>query len=182
MFVAEHLRKSNIAEYLIYMWQVEDLLRAFHLDFDKLKEGWLSQFSNLTPEQRSSQEEWYGHLIDMMHSEGVTEKGHLQINKNVLLNLEDLHSHLMASAKFPYYQAAYTNILPVIVGLRQKNGNKKEESELETCFNFLYGVMLLRLQKKPVSEDTEKLVKTVTVFLGTLADYYKKDKEEPIEF
>jgi hypothetical protein len=42
--------------------------------------------------------------------------------------------------------------------------------------------MLLRLQKKPVSEDTEKSVKTVTVFLGTLADYYKKDKEEPIEF
>ena len=28
MFTAEQLRKQNIAEYLLYMWQIEDLIRA----------------------------------------------------------------------------------------------------------------------------------------------------------
>ena len=29
MYIAQELRKSNIAEYLLYMWQVEDTIRAF---------------------------------------------------------------------------------------------------------------------------------------------------------
>ena len=29
MFVANELRKKNIAEYLLYMWQIEDTIRAF---------------------------------------------------------------------------------------------------------------------------------------------------------
>lgn len=181
MIVAEHLRKDNIAEYLLYMWQVEDMIRAFDLDFDRLREGYLSRFSGLTPEQQKQQEEWYANLIDMMHREGVTQKGHLQLCRNVLIELEELHARLMASSRFPYYHAAYAAVLPAIVGLRHKNGSK-EEHELVTCFNFLYGIMLLRLQKKEVSNETEQAVKTVTAFLGTLADYYRKDKEEPLEF
>ena len=27
MFIAQELRKNNIAEYLLYMWQVEDVIR-----------------------------------------------------------------------------------------------------------------------------------------------------------
>ena len=32
MFIAKQLKEKNIAEYLLYMWQVEDLLRANELD------------------------------------------------------------------------------------------------------------------------------------------------------
>ena len=28
MFVAQELKKKSIAEYLLYMWQVEDIIRA----------------------------------------------------------------------------------------------------------------------------------------------------------
>lgn len=181
MFVAQQLRQKSIAEYLLYMWQVEDLLRAFGLDFDKLKKDYLSKYTNLTPEQRTELEEWYRHLIDMMHSEGVTERGHLQINRNVLQNLTELHEHLMASSKFPFYRAAYFQALPVIVGLRAKNGTP-DEPEIETCFNFLYGLMLLGVQHKAVSDDTRSAQKTVTTFLGMLSDYYNKDRQEPLEF
>lgn len=163
------------------MWQVEDLLRAFGLDFDKLKKEYLSKYTNLTPEQRTELEEWYRHLIDMMHSEGVTERGHLQINRNVLQNLTELHEHLMASSKFPFYRAAYFQALPVIVGLRAKNGTP-DEPEIETCFNFLYVLMLLGVQHKAVSDDTRSAQKTVTTFLGMLSDYYNKDRQEPLEF
>ncbi len=32
--IADRLKEKNIAEYLIYMWQVEDLLRANNCDID----------------------------------------------------------------------------------------------------------------------------------------------------
>ena len=28
MFISKQLKENNIAEYLIYMWQVEDMIRA----------------------------------------------------------------------------------------------------------------------------------------------------------
>ena len=73
----------------------------------------------------------------MMREEGVREKGHLQINRNVIINLTELHAALLASPKFPFYSSAYFKALPFIVELRNKNG-QKEEPELETCFEALY--------------------------------------------
>ena len=72
-------------------------------------------------------------------------------------------------------------VLPIVVTLRQKNG-KREENELETWFNFLYGNLLRRLQKKPVTESTQQAVEQVTTFLAMLSDYYQKDQVEPLEF
>ena len=71
-------------------------------------------------------------------------------------------------------------MLPFIVELRNRGANK-EENEIETCFNSLYGVMLLRLQKKDISPSTQHAMKEITTFIGMLSDYYHKDKEEPLE-
>ena len=43
--------------------------------------------------------------------------------------------------------------------------------------NALYGTMLLRLQKKTISPETDHAIKEMTTFIGMLSDYYKKDKE-----
>lgn len=37
MFTAQKLRKENIAEYLLYMWQIEDLIRANGLEIENIK-------------------------------------------------------------------------------------------------------------------------------------------------
>ena len=90
--------------------------------------------------------------------------------------MTELHNALLASPKFPFYNAAYFKALPYIVELRSKNG-QKEEPELETCFEVLYGVMLLRLQKKEVSAETTKAIEAISGFLSLLANYYDKDKK-----
>ena len=66
--------------------------------------------------------------------------------------------------------------MPFIVELRQRNGHK-DEPELETCFEALYGVLLLRLQKKEISEGTAKAMEAVSAFVSMLANYYDKDKK-----
>ena len=87
----------------------------------------------------------------------------------------------LQSTKFPFYNAEYYKVLPFIVELRNRGANK-EENEIETCFNSLYGVMLLRLQKKDISPDTAHAVKEISTFIGMLSDYYHKDKTEGLKF
>ena len=117
----------------------------------------------------------------MMNEEGCREQGHLQINRVTLQMLIDLHVQLLQSPKFPFYNTAYYKVLPFIVELRGRGANK-ENNEIETCMNLLYGVMMLRLQKKDISPDTAHAVKEVSTFIGMLSDYYKKDKEEGLKF
>ena len=173
MKISQQLKEKNIAEYLIYMWQVEDLLRANKCDIDLIRSNVISRYP---AEEHAALEEWYGNLADMMRAEGVTEKGHLQINRNVIRNLTDLHADLLVSTKYPFYNAAYFKALPFIVELRQKSG-PAEESELETCFEALFGILLLRLQKKEISQGTAKAIEAISSFLSLLANYYDKERK-----
>lgn len=179
MFISQQLRKENIAEYLLYMWQIEDIIRAYGCNLTAIRRDYISRF-DLADEQKEDLTDWYGNLIRMIREEGCTESGHLQINKIVVQQLCELHEQLISSPKFPFYSSEYYKVLPFIVELRSRGS--KELSEVETCLNALYGVMLLRLQKKEVSRNTETAVKEITTFLGMLSDYYKKDKEEGIDW
>ena len=180
MFIAQELRKKNIAEYLLYMWQVEDTIRAFGCSLQRIKAEYVSRF-DYDNEQKEEEVDWFGNLIRMMNQEGCREHGHLQINKVTMQMLTELHAQLLASPKFPFYNTAYYKVLPFIVELRGRGANK-EENEIETCFNALYGVMMLRLQKKEITPNTQHAVKEISTFIGMLSDYYKKDKEEGLKF
>lgn len=35
MYISKQLKQKNIAEYLLYMWQVEDMIRANNFDMEK---------------------------------------------------------------------------------------------------------------------------------------------------
>ena len=180
MQIAQDLRKKNIAEYLLYMWQVEDTIRAFDCSLRRIRDEYVSRF-DYTDEQKDEEVDWFGNLIRMMNQEGCRERGHLQINKVTLQMLIELHQQLLQSPKFPFYNAEYYKVLPYIVELRNRGANK-DENEIETCLNSLYGLLMLRLQKKEVSPETQHAVREISTFIGMLSDYYKKDKEEGLKF
>lgn len=179
MYIAQQLKNRNIAEYLIYMWQVEDLIRANDLDISEIEQNIIAQYPE-GEEVRQALKSWYEELIWMMREEGVAEKGHLQINKNIILTLTELHNKLLGSPEFPFYTSAYYKALPFIVELRNKSGHK-EEPELLTCFEALYGVMLLKLQKKTISAETGKAIEAITNLLSLLANYYDKEEKGELE-
>lgn len=173
MIIAQQKRKENIAEYLLYMWQVEDLIRANQFDMDKIRETVVARYDQ--PEEvREAIARWYEELIDMMRGEGVMENGHIQLNNNVIITLTDLHLRLMHSSKQMVYQAAYYKTLPYIVQLRAKSG-EENMPELETCFTAVYGFLLLRMQGKEVSPGTLEAVQQISSFLALLAGKYKEE-------
>ena len=161
MFISQDLRKKNIAEYLLYMWQVEDLIRAYGCNLGRIRREYIDRFE-CSDEQKEDMTDWYGNLVRMMNQEGCREKGHLQINKIVMQQLVELNAQLLQSTKFPFYNSEYYKVLPFIVELR-KRGADNGETEIETCFNALYGVMMLRLQKKKISPDTEHALSLIHI-------------------
>ena len=179
MIIARQKRKENIAEYLLYMWQMEDLIRAYGCSLTRIRREYIDSF-DYTDQQKDEEEDWFGDLIRMMNQEGKREKGHLAINEVLLQDLGDLHVRLLQSTRFPFYSAEYYRVLPFIVELRQKGD--KEIGEVETCLNALYGVMLLRMRQKPISPETAHAIKAITTFLGMLSDYYIKDRTEGLEW
>lgn len=175
MLIAQQLQGRNRAEFLLYMWQVEDIIRAHQCDIDRLRESYLSLFQ-VSEEQRAQIEEWYGHLCTMLREENKTQSGHLQINQNIIEGLAEVHQLLLQSGKFPYYREMYYKVLPYIVELRAKNKTNITATvadELLMCFELLYGVMLLRLQKKEISPETQAAAQEISTLLGQLSDYWK---------
>ena len=180
MIIAQQKRQENIAEYLLYLWQVEDLLRACHLDIDTVDKAVIARY-DVDEKTRHDIREWYESLIKMMEMENVREKAHIRVCHNVLIRLNDLHQQLLADqGRFPEYHADYYRTLPIIVQLRASLPEQERPSELETCFNALYGVMMLHLQGKEISQDTAAAIAQISHFIGMLAAYYKRDEEKPL--
>ena len=179
MIIARQKRKENICEYLLYMWQVEDLIRANHFDMDEIRDKVIARY-NQPDEVKEEIARWYEELIEMMRSEGVKESGHIQLNKNVIIMLTDLHLRLLKSPKEMIYGAAYYKTLPYIVQLRAKSGGN-DIPELETCFTAVYGYLMLRMQEKEISAETLDGIKQISSFLALLAEKYRADMNGELE-
>ncbi|MDR1937203.1 MAG: DUF4924 family protein [Tannerellaceae bacterium] len=178
MIVARKKRKENIAEYLLYMWQVEDIIRANHFDMDAIRQTVVSRYGQ--PEEVKNEIiRWYEELVEMMRSEGVMQKGHIRLNTNVVIALTDLHLRLLKSPREMLYNSAYYKTLPYIVQLRAKSGGE-DVPELETCFTAVYGYLILKMQQKEISAETEEAVKQVVSYLSVLAEKYREEQQNEL--
>ena len=178
MIIASQKRKENIAEYLLYMWQIEDIIRANDLDIDKITANVIDKYS-LDEAQRTQMIEWYESLIDMMRREDVAKSGHLQLNRNVIIQLVQLHNALLKDPRFPEYTKAFYDALPSIVELRSKAGSDPK-GEIETCFNALYGRLLLRLKSAEITPETKEAVERITRFIALLSHYFNLDEKDQL--
>lgn len=182
MLIAQQKRHENIAEYLLYMWQVEDLIRACQLDDIRIEQLLVSRFQSVPEADLHAIRQWYLELRDMMLQEGKREQGHLQINENTLIDLTDLHQHLLRQGQDAIYTSCYYSTLPFIVELRSKQSEAHRLGELETCFTALYGLMLLRMQHQEVGEQTHVAMNQISKFLGLLSIKYQEWKAGELKF
>lgn len=177
MIIAKQKKEENIVEYLLYMWQIEDILRAYKLDIEKLDEVIVSQYQQ---DENTKKEirEWYDNLIQMMKLEHLEESGHLQININLVNDLNDLHIELLQNPQEIQYNALFFKTLPFLVEFRDKLKAGEETNDIQLSLHSLYAILLLKLQKKEISKDTEVAVKQISSFLAVLSQKYKYWLEE----
>ena len=171
MLIAKKLKKENISEYLLYMWQVEDLIRAFNLNIDVINERIIATYP-VSENERKMMYDWYESLIEMMRLENVQKDGHLQLNKNIIIELDDLHATIIRSGKDAGYAAKFYHVLPFISQLRSQQDNP-HISDVELCFNFQYGIMMLRMKKTDISPETLQAQTEISKFMVLLAKNYQ---------
>lgn len=182
MFVSKKLRADHIVDYVIYMFQIEDLLRACNLNIDVVRKNLIPKYQ-VSSEKEKELDQWYSELVDMMLTEGLRQKGHLNIVRIVIMQLEELNLKLLKDEKEQLYASLYYQVLPYIVGLR-KNAQDSQRGEIETCMDALYGFTLLKMQGKEVSKDTTEALSRIGNFLTYLSERYKtkddSDEDAPL--
>ena len=179
MFIARKLKKKNICEYLLYMWQVEDLIRAFELNIDVINERIIAEYP-VSVDERKSLYEWYESLIEMIRLENVQTDGHIQLNKNIIIELNELHTAIIRSGKDAGYAAKFYHILPFLSQLRNQQSDL-QITDIELCFNFQYGIMLLRMKKTEITPETLQAQTEISKFMVLLAKNYKLYKSGELD-
>jgi hypothetical protein len=172
MLIAQEKRRTNIAEYVLYMWQVEDVIRAYHFDIELIDENIISQFDK--PDHIKKEiKNWYANLILMMHEEYIKEKGHLQFVKDITNDLNNLHIELLTKKK----DAKYTELYRYAEANIRDFKNKLQDpglNEVEICLSGLYALLLLRLQKRRIHSETTQAMMTFSYLLAMLSKIYKE--------
>ena len=174
MTIAERKYAENIAEYIIYMWQMQDLLRAVNMDVESL-DSFLRSF---LPTEEKIQEEktWFVGLAKSMKRSNAEEKGNVEEVQEVLSELNLLHTTLNTLLRDDEYIAANERAKENLDAYRER-ANSKALSEVEAYLTALYGLMVLRLRKQEISEETKDAMKTFSDVMILLALQYNKMKK-----
>ncbi len=180
MIIAKEKREKNIIEYILYMWQVEDLIRAYNFDIDAIKKHIIPQY-NASGDLLQQIIAWYDNLQEMMILEHIKEKGHLQVIVNLVNDLNRLHQELLSKNNEIAYSHIYNATLPYIKEFDAKTENKLS-NDIELCLTGIYSHFLLRLQNKKVSDGTQEAIKSFGNFLAFLSSkYHEEQKKEEQE-
>ncbi len=170
MLIAQSKRKENIAEYLLYLFHIEFLIRALQLDLEKIKHQLINQYK-VDEATKQAIEKWYLNLIKMMQKEHKEDAGHLQFVENLIQDVNEFHLRLIKSNKKKNYTNIYQRIYPILLELKQKNANST--NSVQIALDTIYGTSLLKIQQKNVSNETKKAVEELAEWLAALSKNYK---------
>ncbi len=169
MIIAEQKQKENIAEYLLYMYQVEDMIRANKQDLDNIEATLISKFE-VSYEVKREMREWYKTLITMMQDEQKEVSGHISLLETTAEQLSEMHHQLLQGIDTSY-KDTYGKAKPHIEALRMRSGHSKE-SDIQVALNGLYGLLILKLKKTPITEETAKAFDTIRELVAELSTRY----------
>ena len=172
MDIAQAKRKENIAEYILYLWQIEDLLRALQFSPEAI-------WSQLVAPRAADSERkqtiflWYMDIVNLLREEGKEQIGHLDHTLHLIADLQNLHLQLMALPVGERYRQLYSRLAGEIGHLRKFAGSA-DASEIELCFRALYGAMLCRIKNRgESSQAVEDVVELVSPVVAELARLYR---------
>lgn len=180
MDIAQLKRKENIAEYILYLWQIEDLLRALQFSPEAI-------YSTLIkPRKLDSTHEqmllaWYLDIANLLVQEKKEQSGHLDHTLHLISDLHDLHLRLMQQQEIGEdYRKRYASFVEHLSALRARLGKESDMSDTELCFRALYAAMLYRIKGKG-EKAVADTIEVVSPVIALLTDYYHKVEKGEID-
>lgn len=169
MFIAQKKKETNIIEYILYMWQIENIIRACQFNSSLIKSNIISQMG-LTENDMEIVTEWYNNLIVQMRSQNLQQTGHLAFTRDLITELSLLHQTLLKTHSDRSYGTLYSNARPDIFDLQKKQ--PKQLNEIEACLNGMFGLWMLKLGKKEITMETKQSFDRISKLLAQLGKNY----------
>ena len=171
MYIAAQKLEQNIAEYILYIWQLEDFLRGCNLDINCVQEK-LIDTANLSDEDKKEVRNWYADFISKIKLEGKEKVGHINEINEIIVELNYLHSTLMNLLGDERYKGIVKNAIPYLNEFKSK-AQIADKSDIEIALQALYSKLLLKLNQKKISESSEEAFSAFAKMLGYLSVKYK---------
>lgn len=170
MNIAESKRQNNIAEYIIHMYQTEDLIRAYEFDLAAIKERIVAHIPE-DDEEKQLLADWYSDIIIKMKEEGIEKSGHLSEVQQIVLELSDIHEELQSTDN--NFEKVYSNSKSHIDrSLAIAKG--QIINEVQICLNGVYGLLILRMEGKRIADDLMESINAFGDILSYLSFKYKQ--------
>lgn len=153
MTFAEIKKKEHIIEYILFLWQIEDLIRA--ADFTpEILEHWAMETADREGTNPDKEKDWIVSIAQEMRAQGKEESGHVLTVSEPMVELAHLHEMLLGPLDDLRYKEAFDTANPMLGDLVAKQ--KKDVSHpIEQLLIGLYGWLLLRMKKQTISPETE---------------------------
>ena len=145
MLIALQKRRENIAEYILYLWQVEDLLRALQFSPEAIYATLVAKTEGTDEQQKENIFNWYMQIVELLRKEGKAEKGHIDHTLHLIADLHNLHLQLMKLPVGEHYRQTYAPLAAELPRLRTLLDND-DISDTELCFRALYAALLYRIK------------------------------------
>ena len=181
MLIAEQKKQENIAEYILLMYQIEDLVRSAEFDLDVIVESFVKP---QLPDDSflEANRKWYADLIKQMKAQHLHKSGHILEIKEILVELSYLHNSMLgASSADGKYKGVVDRAIPFVDEFKERS-NLKDMNHIEIALHAMYMKLLLRLQKKEITAETEEAFDAMRMMLAFLSRAYKQMKAGDMNF
>ena len=169
--ISENKKRENIVEYILYMYRMEDLLRAYNFNMEDIQQYVLSH-KRVPEKERAESNLWYMQLAKQMKSQGIERQGHLSATQKLVDKLAALHWALIKND--PFYFKLNMKTKPHLLDLIQAAGEKNPGHEIQIFINCLYGLLLSRLNGKKVAPGLLEAAADFGEALGYLNKVYQE--------
>ena len=173
MLISQEKRKSNIVEYLLYMYQIEDIIRSFQFDINQIDANVVQRFDQ-PPAIKSDIKMWYADLIDKMQRQQIQRSGHLKELRELVVELQELHDQLLTTYQDKKYIELCEAARPSLKELAVKSVGQDLINQIDVGVHGVYGYLVMRLKQKEIGEQTQVAITHITSFLAHLASQFKK--------
>jgi len=174
MQTAAQKKGENIAEYVLYMYHIEDTIRKFLFNIPLLMEKYVKlQLPDAS--FLGQYENWYSSIAHELQQTGKETSGHISEVDEVILELVYLHQTLLTVVNDTKYQELVDRSLVYMEEFRKKAEMPKNH-DVELLMHAMHMKLQLKMRGKEITQETEEAFDAMRIQLAYLSREFHKMK------
>ncbi|MEN9699097.1 MAG: hypothetical protein RLZZ301_295 [Bacteroidota bacterium] len=168
------LKQQNIAEYLLYLFQLESLVRSLALDINQITQKVLEPAIK-DPFQLKEQVQWYSALVNELKNRGLEKEGHCEEVQEVMIELVYLHTTLLTVVNDQKYKTLCEQAAEALNEFKAKS-SMAQRNDVEVLLHAMFMKLQLKMRGQEISAETEAAMDLLRIQLAYLSRAYQQLK------